>query len=229
MTYKLTEDSFLKDVAEHQIQIIKEDGVHRHIRFQKPGTMGMHFDFITWPGYLCYTGDMGTFVFSRLDDMFQFFRTDREYAHTKGKQLGINLSYWGEKVQAVDNRYAGEGSISEFDPVRFKQVINEYRVRWMRETKETSNLNKEERRELWEAVEDEVLSEVADGGTFAQQAAYNFSWKAGHGRTEYAFHDFFEHNFTKPTHTFQWCCYALAWGIQQYDSVKAEPETEVPA
>ncbi len=30
-----------------------------------------------WPGHPAYAGDMGSFVFARLDDMFQFFRTDR--------------------------------------------------------------------------------------------------------------------------------------------------------
>ena len=28
------------------------------------------FDIVTWPGYLCYSGDMGCFVFTRLPDMF---------------------------------------------------------------------------------------------------------------------------------------------------------------
>ena len=73
------DEQFLRDVAEHTMTVIREDGVSRHIRFAKPGTSCMHFDLITWPGYLCYTGDMGTYVFQRLTDMFEFFRTDREY------------------------------------------------------------------------------------------------------------------------------------------------------
>ncbi len=68
------EARFLKDVANHEMQIIRDDGVQRHLRFKKPGTMCYHFDLITWGGHLCYTGDMGTYVFTRVHDMFDFFR-----------------------------------------------------------------------------------------------------------------------------------------------------------
>ena len=84
---------FLRDVAEHEMIVVRDDGVHRHIRFKKPGTSCMHFDLITWPGYLCYTGDMGTYVFSRLTDMFEFFRTDREYMRLReGQTLRVPSS-----------------------------------------------------------------------------------------------------------------------------------------
>lgn len=76
----ITEETFLADVAAHQIHVLRDDGVHRHIRFKRPGTYCMQFDLITWPGYLCYTGDMGTYVFNRLEDMFEFFRTGRSRA-----------------------------------------------------------------------------------------------------------------------------------------------------
>ena len=67
-------DQFTSDIAQHQMQVIRDDGVSRHLRFKRPNTMCMHFDLLTWPGYLCYTGDMGTYVFRRLEDMFPFFR-----------------------------------------------------------------------------------------------------------------------------------------------------------
>jgi len=60
-------DLFLKDVASHQMHIIQNDGVNRHIRFSKPGTSCYHFDLITWPGHLCYTGDMGTWGIAKYD------------------------------------------------------------------------------------------------------------------------------------------------------------------
>ena len=66
---------FLNDVKDHQMTIVRDDNIGRHLRFSKPGTSCMSFDLITWPGYLCCTGDMGTYVFKRLPDMFEFFRT----------------------------------------------------------------------------------------------------------------------------------------------------------
>lgn len=57
-----TELSFLHDVREHRLIVLNDDKLNRHIRFSRPGTRCMQFDLITWPGYLCYTGDMGTYV-----------------------------------------------------------------------------------------------------------------------------------------------------------------------
>lgn len=33
----------------------------------------------------------------------------------------------------------------------------------------------------------------------------------------FSFVDLFDHRFTKPTYHFVWACYAIAWGIQQWD------------
>lgn len=83
MSDQCTEKRFLGDVAKHQMTILRDDGVNRHVRFKQPNSSNMFFDLITWPGCLCYTGDMGTYVFRRLEDMFEFFRTDREHQHLK--------------------------------------------------------------------------------------------------------------------------------------------------
>lgn len=208
-----TEERFLSDVKDHVIEVIRDDGVHRHVRFRKPGTMCMHFDLITWPGHLCYTGDMGTYVFQRLEDMFQFFRT---------KDLkSIDHGYWCEKLRAVSVRGNSSGSATEFDPERFKQVINEYRVRWVRERE----LDKEQRRELWEAVDREVLDYLDEGEHSVYAKANDFSFKPfpeqpGFGSPTYYFQDLWDHRFTDYTYHFTWCCYALAWGIKKYDESK---------
>ena len=221
MSADCTEERFLRDVAEHAMTVIREDGVSRHIRFAKPGTGCMHFDLITWPGILCYTGDMGTYVFQRTTDMFEFFRHDRAYNQSRGRKLSINLGYWTEKLIAIDGSRHG-GKVKEFDDEKFKRVINEYRVDWMRDAKERGTLDKDGRRELWEAVEDEVIGVLVDGGDRAQYAAYDFNHTAPSDaqRRGWQFDDLFEHDFTEYTHSIIWCCYALAWGIEKYDASK---------
>lgn len=210
-----TQDRFLKDVATHVMEPLHDDGVYRHIRFRRPGTMCMHFDLITWPGYLCYCGDMGTFVFSRTDDMFEFFRTDV----SNGEGLRINLSYWSEKLRAVDgNRMNGAAMV--FDEQRYSQIVKEQLVKWMREECK----NAEERSELRQAVEENLL-----GGDFfcsepssaeeAVRMASDFSEKIG--EKTYRFIDFWEHRLETYSYHFIWCCYALAWGIRKYDEAKA--------
>lgn len=215
----LPEAQFLRDIEQHEMHVLRDDGVYRHIRFKRPDSGCMHFDLVTWPGYLAYSGDMGCYVFSRLHDMFEFFRTDRKYRRVDG--LAINPGYWSEKLQAVDgNRHAA--GATEFSAEKFVQVINEYRIGWIREY----GLNKAQRRELWEAVRDKVLDRVEDdlnGGHVPINAAYEFYERIG--GQDFQFQDLFEHNFTQYTHRFIWCCYALAWSIQLYDSAN-EPVVE---
>jgi hypothetical protein len=211
MSHQPTEQSFLKDVAEHEMHVLMDNGIYRHIRFKKPGTGCFHFDLITYPGYLVYSGDMGCYVFSRLEDMFEFFRTDREHRHMRnGETLAINLGYWSEKLRAVDSCMK-KGSATEMDEDRVKVVINEYRVGWMRDYRH--ELDKDERRDLWESVQYEVLDK--DGPDEMLRAAHEFSER--HGGMTFQFDDIWEHNFERFTYHFVWCCYALAWGIQKYD------------
>jgi hypothetical protein len=234
-----TQERFLRDIEGHAMVILRDDGVHRHVRFKRPDTSCYYFDLITWPGYLCYTGDMGTFVFRRLEDMFAFFGHDRKCHASRGRTLAINLGYWGEKLVAVDaNGASSGGKAKEFDEGKFRRVINEYRVTWMRRAKEQGALDKEQRRELWEQVQSEVLDRVEDGEHYATTAAYEFSYRtepysAARHQPVWQFDELFEHDFTDYTHTFTWCCYALAWGIQKYDEAKATTapaeNAEVPA
>jgi hypothetical protein len=167
---------------------------------------------------------MGTYVFRRLDDMFVFFRTDREYAQQHGRQLGINLGYWAEKLEAVDGHRLKAGAM-EFSEEKFRRIINEIRINWIRDAAREQALDKEERRDLWEAVDQEVLGELDNSGELAQHAAYRFSWSplgfvSTRARPSWSFEDLWEYSFTKYTHRFTWCCYALAWGIQTYDRAK---------
>lgn len=204
-------ESFLRDVKDHQISVLRDEGLYRHIRFKRKGTSAYYFDLITWPGTLCYTGDMGTFVFSRLADMFEFFRTDRREAG----ELCINPGYWSEKLLAVDGGRRN-GSATEFDPEKFERVIKEYLVGWLRD----GGLNREERRELRTEVRRGILDYIDDDERGNFDRAYSFNTEVG-GR-EFQFEDLFDYTFTKYTNTFLWCCYALSWGIQQYDLIEPE-------
>ncbi|MDP4076214.1 hypothetical protein [Acidovorax sp. A1169] len=208
------EAEFLRDIAKHQINVIRDDGLYRHIRFSRPNSMCMHFDLITWPGYLCYCGDMGTYVFTRLADMFEFFRTDRR----DDDKLRINLSYWSEKLLAVDGSRRS-GSAMEFSYDRFERVVKEQLVEWWRD----HCTDAAQRRELREQVEEALLgtgyfSERPETTGDAIRMANDF--EAEVAGKKFQFQDFWDHSLEGYTHRFTWCCYALAWGIQQYDLAK---------
>jgi len=212
------ESRFLRDVEKHEMIVIRDDGISRHIRFKKPGTSCMHFDLITWPGYLCYTGDMGTYVFQRLEDMFEFFRTDRRHITLRdGRTLAINPGYWGEKLQAVE-RSGNGGCYLEFSEERFNEAVIGNLIHWIRGN--AHRTTKEERRDLWEAVVSDVINADGDSGGYRKQcAAHDFDHHVN-DRIYFCFQDFFEHNVLDYTHSFIWCCYALAWGVAKYDEAK---------
>ena len=50
--YSCTEEQFLKDAADHQMEVLRDDGVNRHLRFRNPESNAYWFDIITWPGAL---------------------------------------------------------------------------------------------------------------------------------------------------------------------------------
>lgn len=214
-----TEARFLRDVAKHQMTVIRDEGLNRHLRFKRPNGSCYWFDIVTWPGILCIQGDMGCYVFQRLEDMFAFFRMDEHDWNSNPNGLSINPGYWQEKALAVDRH----GKIEEFDKERFEQVINKYRCEWLRDNRH--RLSKEERRALWEAVDDEVLSAIDDGEHEAFSAANRFDHKAG-GKSFY-FQDLWDHRFNDFTFHFIWNCYAIAWAVQQYDTHKAAATAEV--
>lgn len=88
---------FEDDTKDHKMEVVRDDGLYRHLKFR--GKDGIcWFDLVTWPHVLTIHGDCGTFVFTRIEDMFQFFRGPT-----------INPSYWSEKVVAED-RYGGTGT-----------------------------------------------------------------------------------------------------------------------
>lgn len=98
---RLVKERIGNDLAEHVITAIKEDGMHRHYRCQKPGTWVMGFDIVTWPGSLCYTGDMGDYLFQRTEDMIAFMRRSAmsyDYAAEKCVAHHGRLMEWSEEI-----------------------------------------------------------------------------------------------------------------------------------
>ena len=71
---KLVRERIENDLKDHVITVKQMNGMHRHWRCQKPGSWNMGFDIITWPGSLCFTGDMGDYLFRRTEDMVAFMR-----------------------------------------------------------------------------------------------------------------------------------------------------------
>lgn len=185
---------FLRDVAGHKMTVIRDEVNYRHIRFQEPGTYNMMFDLVTWNGHLCFCGGMGgmgTYVFQRLPDMFEFFRAGGNGLYS------IDLRYWAQKVQAQCRR----GEITEFSWEKFKAEV----IDWVHQLKGNYNPN------LMEAIEEDLFDRYeGESEDVVMSALRDFD----HDGFEFVDWESRCHEYT---FRFKWCCHALRWAIDLYD------------
>lgn len=219
MKRQLDEAQFLKDVAGHKMTVLREDGLYRHLRFAStgPNSWNQWFQIVTWPGFLAYSGDMGCYVFSRIEDMFAFFRT--RPADDKN-QLYINTGYWAEKLQSVDRDHRNNSEMA-FSEDLFREKVQKHVNEWIAD--HDGLLHDVDLSVLRDSIEDEVFSSASDGEHYARQALNDFKFESESGE-ELKFQDTWEWEFREYTGRYLWCCYAIVWAIQQYDAQKQGSE-----
>jgi hypothetical protein len=210
--------TFERDTSTHALRVLRDDGVNRHIKFRRPESSAYWFEILTWCGALCIRGDMGTYVFSRLDDMFEFFRTADRGDPTK---LYINKSYWMEKVQSVACS-GGKGSATNFDADKFRARVTEH----FNEYCDSHEVDAQYRADMWSVIESDVLLCARDGDSSAFTRLMEFHDK----RHPHIFESCYEWNCNEYDFQFVWCLYAIAWAIRRYDaSLAAIAEAAISA
>jgi hypothetical protein len=194
---------FARDTADHAMTVLHDDGLHRHLRFQRqvwrPPLVPLKssfywFDLITVPGTLIFQGDGTSYVFSRSKDMFAFFRMSAYDGRP-------NIDYWAEKVTS------GHETLKKFDDDLFVKTMREHYVELIRDGKVPPGTSKA----LLEHAEDYDWTYEVN----ARELIDSFEHKG------FRFHDTWEWNFREYDWWFVWACHAIVWGIRQYDAVKA--------
>lgn len=215
-------ERFRKDTAEHQLEVLQDHGAHRHLRFRKPGTSCYGFDIVTWPGHLAISGDMGDSVFTRLYDMFEFFRDTRSRAEPDG--LFINAGYWAEKCVAND------GEKKEFSSELFEALVKERFDEFVDEHREDPEdgeaaKDPEWAAELWDELESEVLHLDSDDVGSAIRAMDRFEPDRDSPYARFRFTDAWEYSSSLQDYTFHllWRLYAIAHAVKAYDA-RPKPE-----
>lgn len=195
-------ERFERDTAEHEMTVRLDNGLYRHLRFQKPGSWTYGFDIVTWPGYLAIVGDAGDYLFARTADMFEFFEGDGER---------INPDYWGEKLQGP-----GHDTERRYSEEKFRRRV----VEWFEDVSE--DMSAHESAALRDAVNEQILNDydAARTESEAHRALRDFEHD---GQVIY---DSWEWDLRDFDPRFLWCCWAIAWGIAQYRAAKP---VEVPA
>ncbi|MCS6179784.1 hypothetical protein [Shewanella baltica] len=203
-----TRTSFLSDVAEHQLTILKDDGVFRHMVLSQ-GSFEHRFEITTWPQHLCISGDMGCYVFSRVQDMFCFFRQS-------GDDWGVNASYWEEKVLAE----CKTDGTREFDAKEADQRLEQF-LQWFVEGLDPTN---EEEAEAINSATNAVKEFTQNRENAEWDVVYrlnNWDEEDAGGMTLDDFWDGWKDRFT---YRFIWCCYAIVFAIRQYDEATQSKE-----
>lgn len=205
-----THNEFLESVANHQMKVIRDSGIYRHIHFSSPDDMNKHFDLITYPDHLVYSGDMGCYVFKRSNDMFRWFYKD---------ELGCpDVSYREEKLQA--SSVYGDGH-KVFCSQTFADAIRD-------EIKEQlSDLGASELGELSSDLIDDLHDKICNslGEESAREEVYEFN--CDHDQVD--LDDSWEVSGELFTGYFIWACYAIEWGVKKYFDEYALRKIEVAA
>lgn len=195
---------FQNDILNHVMTIKHDDGVFREIEFGVPGEGNLRFRLVTWGWHLCVNGDMGTYVFCRTEDMFSFFRQNSD-------ELKINPGYWSEKVVSSDR-----SGVEEFSGRKTAEGLRETVEDFIKDN-ELSEANAVLLREDFECF---VIDDFEDDERGMIDAANGYEWNSDSGDC-FSFSDVWEYVSKEYTYRFLWNLYAIVWGIQQYDKLKA--------
>ncbi|MEU7149143.1 hypothetical protein AB0B15_14075 [Streptomyces sp. NPDC045456] len=188
-------ERFARDTAQHEMTVLHDDGLYRHLRFMAPRSSEYWFDLITWPGRLAMCGDVGDdYVFSRTADMFEFFRSDRDW--------GINPHYWAEKLGG------GRESVKEYSEELFKRTVKEHVADAIRYGDAPRGIGRAVRAEILGRFD--LYDEEA-----AREALEEFEYEG------FRFDDVWEWDFREYAWSFLWACHAIVSGIGRYDTAKA--------
>lgn len=137
---------FARDTASHQMTVLHDDGLYRHLRFTAPGMGSIgSFDLITWPYNLVVkAGWVFAFDIDATPDMFDLFRRTA----LKGQ---INPGYWQEKVRA------GRDEVVDYSDELLKAEIEQYVKAWLEDAQDDDFEAK-----LRSAIQDHFFSDTAD-------------------------------------------------------------------
>lgn len=217
-------ERFAADVAEHQLTVLHDDGLYRHLRFQRPNTGIHYFDLVTWPGTLAIRGDLEGYMFTRVTDMFEFFRAASGWNMNR-----INPQYWAQKLDAQAS------PVRQYSEEKCRQVIAEYVddaqpehhadvYRWsgLRKAVQRRILNPELDLLGDEATARKVLGDFVHGRPPKDEEVRarlaNGQYRAAHLLdTRFRFSDIWEMDLADWDFHFLRACHAIQWGIEQYD------------
>lgn len=186
---------FAGDTAKHQMTVLHDDGLYRHLRFAPESNSLDWWDLITWPYNLIVNGSHDSFHFCRFGpdtrDMFVLFRDSRAGG-------SINPEYWEEKLRA--------GKAKGWSEAKFRSFVAEeaaaLEVRYPGTVK---------------AVGKQILNSDEHSTEYAETARFACA-QFHHGDVTLRFPDEWDLSFEEFDWRYLWQCHAVVDGIRRYDA-----------
>ncbi|MEV7975350.1 hypothetical protein [Streptomyces sp. NPDC086519] len=186
---------FARETASHEMTVLHDAGLYRHLRFAPAESSLCWWDLVTWPHNLIANGSHGSFHFHRFGpdtiDMFVLFRDSRA-----GRT--INPDYWDEKVRA--------GGVKSWSQSKFRA--------WLVE--EAAALESRYPGTV-EAVGKQILNSDEHNIEYAETARFAVS-QFRHGDVTLRFPDEWDLSFEDFDWKYLWQCHAIVAGIAMYDA-----------
>lgn len=204
---------FARDTADHELTILQDAGLYRHLRFQAPKRGFYWFDLITWPGHLAVVGDVDHgYMFARVEDMFDFFRSPH-----------LHPDYWAEKIRSG-------GSVKDYSEKECQTLINEAVQKWERDVYPDKLVAYEADLDACGKSYPRLASPPVAPTPPAQIremiAGWDLSYEASArdllGELEQlgVASDTWEWDLSDWDWSYLWQCHAIRWGIARYDEAK---------
>lgn len=240
-------ERFATETEHHKLTILHDDGLYRHLRFMseppgQPKQSGYWFELITVPGSLIFRGDGESFVFARLRDMFEFFRSNPDR-----NTMRVSPDYWAEKL--TSNRAAAKTYSRE----KFDQIVAEalkdaeeqwpgITAAWDRHASEDNlDYGLDHEGSAREALRDFEFGALAVATCrCGERIEVDFGdlipaeWRDKHPSRDTAhayaldrvpgfrFEDTYEWDLQDFDWWYLWSCHAIAWGIARYDEARSQ-------
>jgi hypothetical protein len=200
-------ERFIRDTAKHEMTVLHDDGLYRHLRFQQAsGSSFYWFDLVTWPGCLVISGDMGAHHFSRTRDMFDFFGPKGARGGFEDERWGINPHYWGEKLRGPR---PGRDGVRSYSHEAFQAHLYSWADDWAEYSRDGGMYPSV----LHEALDREVLADWTHSADEAIARLRDLEDELG---APDLFGDAWEWDLREFDGAFLWNCWAIVWGIEQY-------------
>lgn len=204
--YPETLERFNADVSSHNMSVLLDQGVYRHLVFSN-GSWHNRFEIITTPGQLTLRGDMGAYAFARENDMITDFFS---------RSQSPNVGYWAEKVEAQDIHCP----IREHQEDLFKKFVLE--AFW----EARDDLSRADAAELWTSIREHMFDEWEDRSS-ADACFQLLSSFVAPGEVAFEFHVDYGTNFKDYSSHYLWACHAIVWATQHYLEHKATQSVSV--